>query len=229
MSSTSLRRFGYVSVGLSIINKECMARLLIQTADAENRVISLKLGVNRVGRGADNDIQIEHPTLSARHCELHWIDEQVRVRDCQSTNGVFVNDQPIAEALLEPGQMLRLGSVELYVESVTAEISVPQLPATLPAPPMPLEDGAMPCAEHPQAPAQYRCTHCGTLCCPACVHSLKLSGRRNVLRLCPRCSGHVERIGEITPPKRKGVLAFLARTLRLPFRRKRTGGHSRSR
>ena len=47
-----------------------MARLLIRSDGFHNQVIELKLGVNRVGRSPANDFQIEHPTISARHCEI---------------------------------------------------------------------------------------------------------------------------------------------------------------
>lgn len=199
-----------------------MARLLMQSADAEYRVISLKLGVNRVGRGADNDIQIEHPTLSTQHCELHWIDEKVRVLDSNSTNGVFVNGQPTTEAFLEAGQILRLGSVELYVESVTAEISIPDVPAEMQVSSVERPDGLWTCARHPEALGEFRCAHCESLWCLSCIHRLKHSGSRRTLRLCPKCSRKVEYIGERAASRGRGVLAFLAKTLRLPFRRKRT-------
>jgi pSer/pThr/pTyr-binding forkhead associated (FHA) protein len=100
-----------------------MARLIVRSANPGAQVIDLKLGTNRIGRGSENEFQIEHPTLSATHCELIWINDSVRVRDCGSTNGVFVNDEPVKDAVLQPGQILRLGSVELYVESTTAIIS----------------------------------------------------------------------------------------------------------
>ena len=47
-----------------------MARLLITSKGFSNQVIELNLGVNRFGRSPENDFQIEHPTVSARHCDV---------------------------------------------------------------------------------------------------------------------------------------------------------------
>lgn len=208
-----------------------MARLVIQSADSENAVISLKLGVNTIGRGPDNDFQIQHPTLSSRHCELLWLNETLRVKDCRSTNGVFVNGTPVTEAALEAGQFLRLGNVELFVESTTAEISVPKLPSRMPAPPIPFDDGSLPCKNHPDAIARFRCGHCGTFFCEVCIHELKLRGSANKLQLCPECSGHVQTTGEKSADQKNSILAFLNKTLRLPFkqRKKRSRTTSRAR
>ena len=58
----------------------------------------MKLGVNRFGRSPENDFQIEHPTISARHCEIVAGNNEIILSDCDSTNGTFVAGQPIKEA-----------------------------------------------------------------------------------------------------------------------------------
>ncbi len=45
-----------------------MARLIIKSAEFADRVIELNLGINRLGRSPESDVQIEHPTVSGRHC-----------------------------------------------------------------------------------------------------------------------------------------------------------------
>src|SRR5471030_1981190 len=99
-----------------------MARLLIKTAGLENRILELRLGVNRVGRDPRCEFCIDHPTISSRHCELALSGDGVYVRDCNSTNGTFVNGNPVMEAWLDAGQKLRLGNVELLVESTGANM-----------------------------------------------------------------------------------------------------------
>ena len=94
-----------------------MARLVIKSAEMGNRVIELNLGVNRLGRSPKSDFQIEHPTVSASHCEVVLADDGVVVRDCMSANGTFVGGRRIKEAKLSAGQTLHLGDVELLVEA----------------------------------------------------------------------------------------------------------------
>ena len=47
-----------------------MAKLVITSPGFKNQVIYLKLGKNRFGRSPECDFTIEHPTISATHCEL---------------------------------------------------------------------------------------------------------------------------------------------------------------
>ena len=87
-----------------------MARLLIKTAGLENRILELRLGVNRVGRDPDCEFCVEHPTISSLHCELALTNDGVYLRDCRSTNGTFINGKPVMEAWLDPGQTVHLAT-----------------------------------------------------------------------------------------------------------------------
>ena len=112
-----------------------MATLLIRSEGFEGRVLNLKLGTNRLGSSPENDFQIEHPTVSAVHCEIELAGDTVIVRDCDSTNGTFVDGEPIVAAELSEGRSLRLGEVELTTESTEVAISIPRFrvpPATAP-------------------------------------------------------------------------------------------------
>src|SRR5579864_8634635 len=103
-----------------------MARLEFKTAGFEQRTVELKPGINRLGRTSYSDIQIEELTVSAAHCEVVLGCGQVSVRDCGSTNGTFVDGTPVSDAILLPGQTLRLGDVELLVAETEIPISVPK-------------------------------------------------------------------------------------------------------
>src|ERR1700752_1332185 len=94
-----------------------MARLVVKTNGVQHQVIELRLGVNRLGRSPDNDFRIEHPTISAFHCEIQLGDGVLFLRDCNSTNGTFVEGQPVKEAQLITGQNFAIGDVELLVEN----------------------------------------------------------------------------------------------------------------
>src|ERR1051326_3462922 len=103
-----------------------MARLLLKTAGLESQSLELKLGPNRVGRGPKNDFQISHSTISSVHCELLLTEKGVTVRDLDSTNGTFVDGIRVWEMGLAPGQVVRLGDVELLVETIDAKVAIPQ-------------------------------------------------------------------------------------------------------
>ena len=54
--------------------------------------------------------------MSSFHCEIVVSEGSVLVRDLGSTNGTYIDGQPIVEAWLKPDQILRLGSAELRLE-----------------------------------------------------------------------------------------------------------------
>src|ERR1700754_3371113 len=124
-----------------------MARLSVKTDGLNAKLIDLKLGANRIGRHPDNDFAIDHSTISSVHCEMVLHDGGVLLRDLESTNGTFVNDEQVREMQLAVGQVVRLGDVELLVESTDAKISIPAFfNPELPAPPVVRKDGVLECA-----------------------------------------------------------------------------------
>jgi pSer/pThr/pTyr-binding forkhead associated (FHA) protein len=137
-----------------------MARLLIKTEGLQNRTLDLRLGVNHIGRTPENDFQIPHTTISSLHCELVVTNDGVYLRDCDSTNGCFINGEPVKEAWLEAGQEIRLGDVELFVESTDVIIAIPDqgAPPETKLAPVVLPDGTLCCPRHPEVPAIFRCT-----------------------------------------------------------------------
>src|SRR5438046_535628 len=110
-----------------------MAKLLIKCSEAFAQSIELKLGVNRFGRNATKDIPIDDPTVSGTHCEVLLAHDSVVIRDLGSTNGTFINDVAIQEARLEAGQTIRLGAVELVVESTGVAVTIPELEVLTPS------------------------------------------------------------------------------------------------
>src|SRR5438445_773763 len=60
---------------------------------------SLELGAMvRIGKAPDNDLIIDHPTLSRYHCELRRDGERFLVADMGSTNGTFLDGAQVREA-----------------------------------------------------------------------------------------------------------------------------------
>ena len=194
-----------------------MARLLIKTAGLENQILELRLGVNRVGRDSDCEFCVEHPTISSLHCEMSLTSDGVYIRDCHSTNGTFVNGEPVLETWLDPGQTVHLGDVELFVESTDANVAIPKFERPRPKPPVVLPDGAMLCQRHPGAKVTHRCTHCHSVLCDSCVTRLRRKGGKT-LKLCKLCSHPVELLPS-EKPKKKSFLSKLTSTIKLPFLR----------
>ena len=107
-----------------------MAKLVILTQGLNGRAHELNVDRTTIGRVEDNLFQIAEPSVSSHHCEVHLRDNEVLIRDLNSTNGTFINGEKITESVLKPGQTLRLGNVELKLDAPGAAAA----PAAGPAP-----------------------------------------------------------------------------------------------
>jgi diguanylate cyclase (GGDEF)-like protein len=63
-----------------------------------------------VGRGADCDIRINDHSVSRRHARIQPEADGYSAVDLQSTNGTYVNDQPVSVHRLQDGDYLRIGN-----------------------------------------------------------------------------------------------------------------------
>ena len=96
-----------------------MAKLVVLSAGMTGRTHELKVDKTTIGRVEDNTFEIAESSVSSHHCEVLLRGNEVLVRDLNSTNGTFINGQKISESVLKPGQVLRLGQVELRLETDT--------------------------------------------------------------------------------------------------------------
>jgi hypothetical protein len=93
------------------------------TPEERSRAHHLLLGDRRfslttlsvsLGRGLDNDVVIEHPRVSRYHAQLRRRDGQWWLIDLGSANGTTVNDQPVSEAVMQPGDVISLAGFEVH-------------------------------------------------------------------------------------------------------------------
>ncbi|HTD86916.1 MAG TPA: FHA domain-containing protein, partial [Candidatus Binatia bacterium] len=78
-----------------------MPKLIIKCDELPVRAYELRAGVNRLGRSAKNDLQLDHPTVSSAHCEIVLSADGIVVRDLGSTNGTYINSEQITEGRIE--------------------------------------------------------------------------------------------------------------------------------
>ena len=69
----------------------------------------LKAGEILIGRSSQAAIQIDHESVSRRHARLLLSESGVQLSDLGSTNGTYVNDEPITERTLSNGDLLKVG------------------------------------------------------------------------------------------------------------------------
>lgn len=104
-----------------------MARLVILSEGFTGKAHELTVDKTTIGRVDDNTFPIPEGSVSSHHCEILLRSGDVIVRDLNSTNGTFINGQQISgEAPLKPGQILRLGQVEMRLEDASAKPASPK-------------------------------------------------------------------------------------------------------
>jgi pSer/pThr/pTyr-binding forkhead associated (FHA) protein len=94
-----------------------MARLVILSEGLTGTAHELAVEKTTIGRVDDNTFPIAESSVSSHHCEILLRGTEIIVRDLNSTNGTFINgNQVTGEAPLKPGQILRLGQIEMRLE-----------------------------------------------------------------------------------------------------------------
>lgn len=75
-----------------------------------------------IGRGAECDFQILERSVSREHCRIWREPAGHRIKDLDSTNKTFLNDQPIIEAELKDGDHVSIGNCVLkFMDSASVE------------------------------------------------------------------------------------------------------------
>jgi FHA domain len=81
--------------------------------DGGQHTYELQTPVTLLGRGTDCDLRLVDPGVSRHHAELRVEHDQVVLVDLGSTNGTFVNGQPVRRVALSDGTHISLGRTTL--------------------------------------------------------------------------------------------------------------------
>ncbi|HTU19521.1 MAG TPA: protein kinase [Gemmataceae bacterium] len=98
-----------------------------------------------IGRGRQTVTRLKDLHVSRVHCQIELRGGDAVLKDLNSVGGTFVNNQPITEHVLLPGDIIRIGETRLRFESadiadqntLPPNVAAPSLPSALPigAPP----------------------------------------------------------------------------------------------
>ncbi len=90
------------------------AKLAVIQGEATKKEITVR-SPTTIGRGHDTGLTIGHPLVSRIHAILDEVGGALVIRDANSANGTFVNDQRISQAVLAPGDRLTVGPLTFVV------------------------------------------------------------------------------------------------------------------
>ncbi len=93
-----------------------MAKLLVQES-AGVREFEIVDAEVHIGRELDNALRLSDPSISRHHAMIRQTSEGYEILDLQSSNGVLVNGSRVQTAVLQDGDRLTLGQIQItYVD-----------------------------------------------------------------------------------------------------------------
>jgi len=83
----------------------CLVQIYGNTLGRKTELTSSVL----IGRGDECDIVLAADSVSRKHALVEPCSSGTRLRDLDSTNGTYVNDEPVEEVLLRHGDLVKVG------------------------------------------------------------------------------------------------------------------------
>lgn len=95
---------------------EMRPHLIVLYPQTQFQQIVLPQGTVVLGRGQDADIHLDDELASRKHCSITFDGVRITVQDLGSTNGTYVDGNPIQAAVLSSENRLQVGKMVLKVE-----------------------------------------------------------------------------------------------------------------
>jgi pSer/pThr/pTyr-binding forkhead associated (FHA) protein len=73
--------------------------------------------VTSMGRHPNSDVFLDDITVSRRHADLRWENDELQIVDTGSLNGTYVNGETLQAAVLVNGDEVQIGKFRLVVLS----------------------------------------------------------------------------------------------------------------
>ncbi len=107
-----------------------MTQLVVMLEKQIIKRLEIKGTTITLGRHPKSDIHLPDRTISTHHAHIKVVRDDCFLEDLNSTNGTYVNHQPVERYLLEDGDVIGLGKYHIFfqtthgVESQIRRISV---------------------------------------------------------------------------------------------------------
>lgn len=103
-----------------------MALLVMEQGPQPGKAFPLEADEVRLGRSPTNDIVLARPTVSRHHAVIRRGPDGYLIEDLQSTNGTYLNGEPVSRSPLREGDHIRIGEVVFrFAESAEAVAEAP--------------------------------------------------------------------------------------------------------
>jgi ABC transport system ATP-binding/permease protein len=122
---SDLGKAGATDVEVRDLEKAEMPRLVGLAGTIKGKEFYLMRTDVKVGRSEENDIAIDHQSMSRQHARFAFDGGEWKVIDNKSANGVHVNGEPYAISAVRPGDTIELGHLKFRFCAPGEKFSVP--------------------------------------------------------------------------------------------------------
>ena len=91
--------------------------LTILSGDQKGTEFRLKMGVTNIGSGSENDILMDDPSIAEKHAQITFGPDGFTIYDYNTPGGILINGQRISEHLVQSGDKIQIGDLELRFEN----------------------------------------------------------------------------------------------------------------
>jgi predicted component of type VI protein secretion system len=108
-----------------------LSLVVLSAGKLEGKTLDINLAQFVIGRDPQCHLRPNSPLISKRHCALIQREGKAFIRDFDSTNGSFLNDEPLkGETELRNGDRLKIGPLlfEVRIEQTAAAVNRPTPP-----------------------------------------------------------------------------------------------------
>lgn len=86
----------------------------VTSPDGMEREFTFEKSNITIGRG-ETDIPIDDPLVSRVHAEVERIQDQIIIKDLDSTNGTYVNENQVTVHIIKKGDLIRTGNTLILI------------------------------------------------------------------------------------------------------------------
>jgi len=148
------------NVDPTMIDQETPEWVLMGTAGAENGNRFPVKDTITMGRSSKADHSIDDTLISRQHVRITPKADGLLVEDLDSSNGTFVNDQPISSATLQPGDTLSFGDISFTVQGPQQEAKTEVRSEPIQPEPGQAQRFCTDCGNHLNSESRF-CIQCG--------------------------------------------------------------------
>lgn len=105
-----------------VFQRKC--QLVVLEGTNRGKKIDLNKPTLKIGKREDNDLVVDEKTVSRNHLVIEQKENSYLLKDLESTNGTFINDIRVKEAYLSPGDIIRIGNVQIEFIAFDEKIQI---------------------------------------------------------------------------------------------------------